>query len=397
MIPVALISVLMLAQPTDGQGAVPAMDAQIARSRIAEVIGDATDPAQRIETLADVVERCEDLELVSVAQYNLGTTLIDLAQAEPERLDEAIAYFRDADRTAASSELKSKARFNLGHAYYQNAHRAADDSSQGQPGDLEGMVESLEAQLARLKEAAGAFRSVMEVDPGNVQAQGNVERVRREIKELQDQIEALEQMIEQQKEQQRQEQQQKQELADQLDELAKEQQAQAEETASNPPENAQEQEQQRQAQQELSDKTDSASEEVSQQQGAQEVLEQLKEAQEAQQRAQEAMEAGDQEQAAKEQEKAAKALQEAAQRMQELADQGEEKGEQGDESEQGQQGDKQGDEQSQEGEPEDQAEEEQGDEISEIAKELLDKERRERERRQAYRATGRPIKVEKDW
>ncbi len=396
MIPVVLFSVLMLAQPTDGQALVPVMDVQIARSRIAEVIVDATPSDHRLQTLRDVVERCEDLGLVSVAQYNLGTTLIDLAQEEPERLDEAIKFFRDADRTALASQIKSKARFNLGHAYYQIAQRVSDDATQSSPGDLERMVESLKGKIEHLKDAAGAFRSVMEVDPSNTHAPGNVERVRREIKELQDQIEALEQMIEQQKEQQRQEQQQRQEIADQLSELAQEQQAQAEATASSPPENAQEQEQQSQAQQELSNKTDIANEEVSQQQGAEEALEKLKEAQDAQQRAQEAIEAGDQEQAAKEQEKAAQALQEAAQQMQELADQGNEKNKQGDESEQGKQGE-QGEDEEQEGNPEDQADEGQGDEISEIAKELLDKERRERERRQAYRATGRPIKVEKDW
>ena len=41
--------------------------------------------------------------------------------------------------------------------------------------------------------------------------------------------------------------------------------------------------------------------------------------------------------------------------------------------------------------------EQDGEKISEIAEQLLDKERREREARNAYRSTGRPVPVERDW
>jgi len=77
--------------------------------------------------------------------------------------------------------------------------------------------------------------------------------------------------------------------------------------------------------------------------------------------------------------------------MQEIADQSK-----SDNQEQSDEQGEKGEQTDQEGTPEEDSDEE-GDEISEIAKELLDKERRERERRQAYRATGRPTKVEKDW
>lgn len=391
MIHLVLGSLIILAAPETGTtDPAPAMEPEIARSRILQAIQSDTKPAHQVETLAEVIERCETPEVLAEAHFNLGVVQLGFANDDPLRLDDAIGEFLAADRISNEQSLQSQARFNLGHAFYLQANQPTEPASKEQPTDIQAMIETMKAKVVTLISAAGAFRSVMEVDDTNSEAASNVERVRIEVGQLQHQIDALEEMLKEQQEQQSQQQQQQQDAADALKELAEQQQDQAENTASNPPEDKQQQEQQQSDQQELSDQTKETKDEIAQQQQeTDEIEEKIQEAQDAQKRAQEAMEQGDQELAAQEQAKAAEALKEAAEQMQEKAD--ESKEQQGEEGEGEEDGEPKESDEGQEGE------ENENDEISEVAKNLLDKERREREARQAYRAKGRPVKVEKDW
>jgi len=398
MIEMLLISTLLAIQPGDPSGETIAMPREIAQSRIRDVIQNETDPDLRLKTLQEVIDRTEDATLVSIAQFNLGLTQLELSEEHPEQTEPAIEALKAADRIGAGARIQSKARFALGHAYYQIAQTTEPSSASEPGGDPQAMIDAMKEKISILRSSAGAFRSVMEVDASNTRASANVERVRKEIKTLQDQIDAIEKMMEQQKEQQQREQQQKQQqqqdAADKLKELAKEQQQQADQSAEKPTNDEQEQAQRKQEQSEVGEKTDAAKEDVAQQQDTQEIQEKIQEAQEAQKRALEAMEQGDQEQAAKEQAKAAKSLDEAAEKMQEMADESKEKNEQDKPGDEGEKGEPQDGE---EGQSDQESEDELGPEISEIAKELLEKERREREMRQPYRQKGRPTKVEKDW
>ena len=393
MILVLATTILMLVDPTPDQDIAPPMESDIARSRISQAISVDTDEADRVSILNEIIDRCDDSYLVSLAGFNLGTTLMDSSTATSNQALLAIEAFQIADRNATDSVVRSRARFNLGHMLYLVAHAEDESESLENMVDIQSMIDSMLSKIEKLKVSAGAFRSVIQIDANAIEAAKNVERVRLEIKALQDQVDALNKMLEEQQEQQRQQQQQQQDAADKLEDLAQEQQQQAENTESSPPENEQKRKEQSEEQQELSNETNDAKDEVAKQPETDQVQQKIQEAQEAQKRAQEAMSNGNQELAAQEQEAAAKALQEAAEQMQEIADeskgQGDSEGEPDSESE-GEQGD-------QEGQPESESEDQQGDEISEIAKQLLDKERREREARQAYRATGRPTKVEKDW
>lgn len=395
MIVLPLLQAILIAT-VEPDGSQPhTMVPEIAQSRISFAIEDSTSTHDRNEALIEVVERCQDAELRAIAYFNLGFSQV--SQEDSGDISQAIESMLAADRSSHDPQLRARCRFELGHMYYLMAEHTSEPSAQEQLGDIQAMLDSMNVKLNILKESAGAFRSVFEVVHEHKLALSNLERVRREMKALQDQINSIEEILKQQKEQQKQQQQDQQDAADKLDELAKEQQSQADESQSSPPQTDQEQQKQQEKQQELRDETGSAKDEISkQQEDTQAVQDKIQEAQEAQKRAQEAMEKGDHQQAADEQSKAAEALKEAAEKMQEIADETKKKNE--GESEKGDdtQDSQQDAEPKNEGEQEND-DEQQGDEISEIAKELLDKERREREARQAYRATGRPTQVEKDW
>jgi len=384
-------------EPASAQSQTPIMEAGVARERIAQVVGDAVDPLEREKVLSEVIERSDDPQIIAIARYNLGTAFVERSEDDPTRLEEAIVSFRAADRASSDPDLQMMARFNLAHAYYLLAHSPkntqADESG---PNNMESMIESLKEKVGDLRIAAGAFRSVIDVDIHNERASANVERIRNEINKLQEQIKALEEMQRQQQEQQSQQQQQQQDAADKLKELAQEQQEQADKTDSSPPENEQQSQQQQRDQQELNEQTGEAQQELAEQNDADKIQEKIDEAREAQDRAQEAMKQGDQQKAGEEQQKAAQALQEAAQTMQEMADKSKEQGD-GQEGSEGEDQGERGEDGKQSGQPDEESGKDKGDEISEIAKQLLDKERREREVRRVYRSTGRPTKVEKDW
>lgn len=407
MILIILASIYAVEQPSAASTEQVQMNPQIARQRVSQIIQDENGSADPQKTLVEIIERCNDLQVVSLAHYTLGTTLLNRPEQNPQTIQSAIESFEMADLRSDDLVIRSQSRFNIGHAYYELAHLPKDETQTDQNADIQSVIETLQARVVILRTAAGAFRSVMDVSPTNHHASKNVERVRMEVRSLEEQIQSLEDLLEQQKqqqqEQQQQQQQEQQDAADKLSELAQQQQQQADQSSSNPPTDETEQENQQQSQAQLSEETESTRKEISQQESSKEQLEQIEkkiqEAQESQKKAQEAMEEGDQERAGKEQQKAADALKEAAQSMQELADQSkaQSEGDGKDESNDSQpSAEQQSPEQEVDGSNESD-ESSQADQISEIARQLLDKERREREARQAYRAVGRPTKVEKDW
>lgn len=401
-----LIPFLLLLQPTTGaqteteevfvaDAPQEPMSRDIAIARMNEALTADQPQADRIDLLSEIYARCDDATLRAASAFNLGSMMIIGDETSAETLEDGIGWLRLADKRGAEQSLRARARYNIGHARYMQAHAEPGADQMISPGDLSSMVPVLEEKIGMLHDAAGAFRSVHEIEPANSDAVENLERVRREIRQLREQLQALKDMIEQQQEQQRQQQQQQEEAAERLRELAEKQRQESEQNRSDPEQsNAQQQQDQSELNEQTEQEKDLA-EDVSPtgSEQSEQIQQSLENAREAQKRAQQALEQGDTQQAAEQQQKAAEALREAAEQMQQMADsqsqqQGPE-GEQG-ESESQSQGEAQGE---QEGEPQ----QNDGDEISEIARMLLEKERREREARKAYRSTGRPVKVEKDW
>ncbi|CAN0541936.1 unnamed protein product, partial [Laminaria digitata] len=355
------------------QESVDAMSAAIARARMGDALDSAINPDERITILSEIYARCEDPLYQASAAYNLGASMMSSGEDATTLLD-AIGWFMQADMLDVDPSLRARARYNIGHARYRLAQIEDEVTPQiTNPGDLGGMKAQLETKLGVLMGSAGAFRSVHELEPGNTEAIENLERVRREIRLLRAQIDALQDLIDQQQEQERQQQQQQQEAAEKLSELAEQQREESEENAGQPEQSNLEQqqdqsqlnEQTQQEQQNIEQMNQDGSEEM------QQIRDLMQEARDAQQQAQEALDQGDQQTAAQEQQRAAEALEQAAEQMQQMA-QSQSPGEQGEGEGEGQQA--QG-----EGESEGKPQEEEGDQISEIAKMLLEKERRERE------------------
>lgn len=342
--------------------AVPCLAAEpTLRESLAGVLaGGDVDEAriEQVEALFDGAPRRGDG--MALAHLDAAAALADAG-----RLDLAGAHLAKADLTAERDVVRVAARFNLGQVRYKLASAMLKPAEGGQP-DLEGAK-------AMLRRAADAFRSVLDIDPGDLEAARDVERVRRLIG-------AIEQMQEQAKKQAD----QMRKQADQLDQLADRQQQES-------AQNQQQTQQPQQAQQDQSDiNEDTAKQsELTQQSRAQQALQ---DAMEQQKKASERLEKGDQQAASESQKKAAEKLRESAQALREAADKQEGKrGEQNDQKKQGEQGEKPDEKNNdkQEGESRD----------DRLTKWLLDREQRQREHRdqQLKALLGRPVPVEKDW
>lgn len=416
MIPTLLISSLIALQPApiDASDPAPAgegpvvesqgepMPANIARERLRAALSDETELADRHEILSDIVARCDDIAYRSAAAYNLGVSFIKNDNDQSSALGDGIEWLRIADLEGASPALRARARDSIGHARYKLANLSMLSTPDiANPGDLGAMKEQLISRVATLNEAAGAFRSAHDVEPAYTPAIENLERVRREIKQLRDQIEALDEMIKQQEQAEQQRQQEQQQTADRLEDLAEQQQQESDENSQPPEQQPQDQDKQQSDQQELCDQAQSEqdglnqmsqNQQSDQQEQMQQIQDKMNQARAAQERAKQALQEGKTEEAAQAQQEAAQALQEAAEQLREMSQSDGQEGEsQGDQqSEQAQSG-----EQGQSQQGEDPSEE--GDQIDEIAEMLLDKERREREARRTYLNKGRSVPVEKDW
>ncbi len=371
------------------------MPASIARVRLKQAMGHATPFDDRQEMLAEIVARCDDNAYQSAAAYNLGVAFMKHAPENSASLTDAIEWLRRADSEGTDPALRARARDSIGHARYLIASTHTQQSPAiASPQDLDAKLELMQRKLSTLIESAGAFRSAHDVDRTYRPAIENLERVRREIRALRDQINALKDLIEQQRQAQQERQQQQQESADRLDELADQQQQEADENQSNSSQEPEGQREQQEDQEELNNQTqreqeglEKNSEDQSEQ--MQDIQDELQKARDAQERAKDALERGDTEQAARDQQEAAEALRNAAEQLRDMA--GSEGQGSGEREQQPQSGDQQ------EGQQQGEAENEEGDQISEIAQQLLEKERREREARKVYRRTGRPVPVERDW
>ncbi len=333
--------------------------------------------AERASTiLVDAADRSNDPALGALADLNAGRALL-----ETDSFDLAADRFRRADRRAPDPTVRRDARFMLAHALLE---QAPPPILPGMPGQDAATIDDRVEALTRAEQA---FRSCLDVAPGDLEAAQNTERLRREIRELRD----LQDMIEQQ-------QQQSAQSADNLAGLANEQQEQAESNASDAPPDQQDGSD---AQQGLSDRTDGAIEQLAEQaqqardQGQTELAEQLEEAvaraqeaRQAQQQAQQELDAGNPLGASEQQQRAADNLREAARAA-----------EQANESMQPSESDSQPSDESPQdpsadGDPSDEPQ----DPGDQLADRLIDREEQQRQAREQRRSRiARPVYVERDW
>ncbi|MBX3379035.1 MAG: VWA domain-containing protein [Phycisphaeraceae bacterium] len=336
--------------------------------------------------------------------YNSGRDLF-LAGKYAEASDQ----FRQADLESRDTELSARARFNLGQSLLKLAETK-------QPGE-----EGADQVRTRLEGAAKAFRSVLDVNPGDVEAARNVEITRKMLKDFEQQQEKQKQQeqskddkpqdgdAKDQKQDQKQgdKQDQKQggkqdqkdqagkqsgkssdehqQNSDKLKELADQQSRAADQTkkAAEQQSAAEREKEQRQAKADQ----DKVNQETKQEQQRQELeknsgekaKQNIDEASKEQQAATEALKKGDEKTAEAHQRKAAELLNDAAKAENEAAEQAKQE---------------EGKKQEQNAKPK-----EQEPKYDQTASQLLDKERRERDaRQQVLRALrGTPVPVEKDW
>jgi len=318
------------------------------------------------------VERARQPEVL----YNEGCEALKAGD-----LTTAIERFRNA--ADADSPIAASARFNLGHALLRLAQQPPAPAASDDPSAPAGPAQvSPRETLTLLGRSAAAFRSVLEVDPTDVEAARNTEIVRRLIRQI-------EQQMQQASEQQR----KMQEAADQLDRLADEQQRQADQSRQTPPSQS---EQRAAEQQELNERTQEALQDLTQSLGDQsEAAEAARQMQEAMNEQQEAMQdlsdrrtdraAQDQQEAADKLRQAARTLRQAAQRQQQGQDQQQQPAQ-----------DQQSGEQSQQQTRAEPGEHKSADEL--LAEQILDAEQAQREARErARRLRAVPARVERDW
>ena len=119
----------------------------------------------------------------------------------------AAASLREADLWAASDRHRATARFNYAQIRYLQAVAAMT------PGEGGGSGPDVGGAKAALRDAAGAFRAVLDIAPGDGEAARNVERVRRMIRAIEEMERRAREAADAMREQ-----------AEQLDELADRQQ-----------------------------------------------------------------------------------------------------------------------------------------------------------------------------
>jgi hypothetical protein len=337
---------------------------ETARHRIRSVLAAAEPDAEELAVLVEVAERSEDASIGALASFNAGTLAMQLGDARAREL------LRSAELNAADLPLRARARFNLAHALMP--------SEEGPPAD----IDAIDARIGALREAAGVFRSVLDLDPDHADAAANTERVRRMIRDLlreRERMEAEQRALE--------------ELADELEQLAEQQDQQAAESRERADRGEASPESQGGEQRALNKKTEQASSRAEDAGAGDAAREAMEEAMAAQERAEEALGRGDSGQAAEEQREAAEALRRAAEQV---------RGEQAAGRGQGERSEGDGEETSQ-AQPESQSENPPGDpgesgpQIDPLAEALLNKERREREQRGQYLQRGRRQQVERDW
>lgn len=304
-----------------------------------------------------------------LAQYNQACALLEAGE-----LAGAADQFRLVDR--AFPKYSGSSRFNLGHVLLRMAQSppapVAGQETPPAPPDVLGL----------LRQSAAAFRSVLEVNPGDGEAARNTELVRRMI-----------QQIEQTQQEQAERQKQMNEAADQLDQLADEQERQAEQSKSTPPSRA---EQSKQEQEQLREDTAEQLEQMTEQ------MDDSPESRDAQQRVQEALNEQSEalqdlseqrpDRASEAQQQATDRLREAAKKLREAASAGDPQPSDPDQSQQGGDQNKPPDATEPGEETAPKSAEEQ------LAEQIIEAEQNQREARDRMRRMlARPVPVERDW
>lgn len=319
----------------------------------------------------------------AAALYNEGCALLE--QGRPA---DAAERFRQADAGARDAAVAGRARFNLG----QSLFRQAESAKEKEPGQA----------LEMLRQSAAAFRSVLEVSPGDAEAARNVEVARRLMKQVEDKQreQQAQQQKQQQEEQRRREQEQKeaQKQADQLRDLAKRQEQAAKDSGEAQQSGADQQKTDELAKKQQELKSDTAKAQEQSKDGS--ASDQLKQAQDEQQKAAEELSKQNPGAAREHQEKAAKLLDQAAKEAEQRVNQAREQ--QGkDQKEQRAKADQPKDDKGEQGQQAHQAKAEpkKDQNYDKTAAALLERERRLRQQRmpvvRAARGSGPP--VDKDW
>jgi len=345
-------------------------DEATARQRLRDAISHApNDPDRAADLLAALADRAPTGTIKHLAMFNLG--VLELERANH---DAAAAALGRACAAAPDDRSLRDARFNLGHAHHASIGAEPD-------GALD--ADAIATRIAKLEHAEHAFLGAARLDPSFEEAVRNLERVRRRIAALEQRREALERQQPQQNQDQPGQEggegdrnDQPPSTSDELQRLADEQREQAQRNEQSPDPTQDEREERRRAQDELSERTEQAAQQARDDAATREAID---EARKAQRRAQRALEDGDTERAAREQQAAADALDRAAERARENQAHPRD-GEQGSRGENP--------------EPPDAAPQ---DKINPLARELLEREQRQRERRREFREGGRPVRVEEDW
>jgi len=374
----------------------PPLSDELARARLVEAVQQLrdllepgaepseADVAALDARLADLATRTTHPDLTSAARLNLG--LLRQATGLGENVPDT---YREADRTSTRRELRAEARFNLAHVLYEEAIAPPPpaESLDEEPAPTN-PIDELKTRIAKLRPAAAAFRSVLEVDPTRTDAAENCEKIKRQIARAQQELEQLEDLMEQMRQQ-----------GENLDRLADEQQDASDESEQSDQSRREELEQQ---QQDLSKQTEQAQQQLDQtrqqasQSGQEQVRQQVEQSQQdvqqaraAQDEAEQALREGDLDRASERQQEAADALRRAAENLQQSGEQQE--GEQGEE----QQDQPNPDEHNQQTGQQQQPQQDPGDQLVE---DLLDREQRQREERELRRSRlARPVTVERDW
>jgi len=307
---------------------------------------------------AQAVSRLDEAR--NAADQPVPEVLYNLACAHAAGGDFALAepVFREADRLAASREVRVRSRFNLGHALFAHG-RSLVRTDVGQA--IEVMIDS-----------SRAYKAAWRLDPSDARAAKNVEIVRRHIQLLRDQLEMPEDLA-----------------------------GQASRQGEAPPDDTARQEQlQQQAEQSQQTLENAMSQQMSigDPQQAEEARRLIEQARQHQQQAREAMERNSPAEAREQQEQASAKLRETAERMREMRERagGEPPPQERQQDQRGTGGERQEEEPS-EADQQDRPQEQPPEDA--LVESLLEKERRDRKERDEHRRSlmRGALRVEKDW
>ena len=314
-----------------------------------------------------------------------------------EDFSEAINLYREVAAESKDMGLVAKAKYNLGNCLFQQGMKQKDS-------DLQKSLEDLQNSIVN-------WRQTLEIEPENQKAAKNIEVARLTIKDIIDQINKQKQEQEKQAQQQKQMQEKLKELAEKqksLSQQSQQTQDQLDKQQIDGQKASEDYQKQSQDQSQLQNETEQAKQELQQQQDPnnpmssqmQEAAKELEQAAENQKNAQQQLKDSDGKGAKESQDKAAEHIEKAIEKMS-----------QGDKQQKQPSGNPNQDQQEQEDQNSDQNQDQQNQSDQQqdqnqqnqnvaapntTAQEILDKEQKDRERRQMLQGSANQ-KVDKDW